>query len=330
MEGVAGGRARINLQLSGSVPLATDRGTLVRAAAAFSIAAAFLALLLLALHHFFTPEGAHHPAGWMLTLRSLFVLPPLVLFTAVTAGVAFVPRRMRVGAMATTFGLTLWMAYELAAVLFAGPDTRGLTVELGIDFLVVAGITSYLYGGLLEHYSLTSRAEHDPLTGLFNRDGANRAWDALAPGTRVTLAIVDLNELKVLNDRHGHGAGDDLLLACAAELRQIRGSTGLAVRWGGDEFLLALPEHSPEEARVQLEQAAARITIGFGELPVWAVGTAGAAAGPTLHEAMKPADADMYRHKAEQYLNADLLRDGGAISGGSTRRSVPPRPERGS
>lgn len=301
---MAGGRACLSMQPSASVPLATNRRTLLSAAAAFAVAAAVLAILLLALLRVYAPARGYHPSGWMVALRSLFVVPPLVLFTAVTVGVALIPRRMRVGAVATTLGVTLWMAYELAAVLFVAPDARGLTVELAIDAIVVAGITAYLYGGLLEHRNLSSRAERDPLTGLFNRAGANRVWDALPPGTPVTLAVIDLNELKALNDRRGHEAGDRLLLACAEQLRRIRGSAGLAARWGGDEFLLVLSAHTPQQARGELEAASARIAIGVGELPVWAIGTAFATSGPALHEAMEPADADMYRHKAEQHARA--------------------------
>jgi len=286
------------------VPLATDRRTLLRAVMAFAIAVALLLSLLFILVRVFAPESGYQPVAWMLVLRSAFVLPPLVLCTAVVAGVAFVPRRMRAGAVATTLGLSLWMTYELAAVVFAAPDARGLSVELVIDALVVAGISAYLYGGLLEHRSLTASAERDPLTGLLNRAGANRAWDALQSGTAVTLAVVDLNELKALNDQQGHEAGDNLLVACAHELRGIRGATGLAARWGGDEFLLALPDHTPEQAREQLVRAAARIELGVGELPVWAIGTSLAVAGPALHDALQAADAAMYQCKAAQYRDA--------------------------
>ncbi|MEJ2292629.1 MAG: GGDEF domain-containing protein [Deinococcales bacterium] len=97
---------------------------------------------------------------------------------------------------------------------------------------VAASITAHLYGGFLEHHGLRRQAERDPLTGLLNRAGPNRAWGSLPGGTSVTLAVIDLNELKAVNDQQGHEAGDALLLACAAELRQIRGGTGLAARWG--------------------------------------------------------------------------------------------------
>ncbi|MEJ2290285.1 MAG: GGDEF domain-containing protein [Deinococcales bacterium] len=304
MNGVAGGRARIDPQPSSRVPFAANRRALLRAAAALGLAAGLVLVFMLVLLRLYAPAPGYRAAHWMLALRSAFVVPPLLLFAAVAAGIAFIPKRLRVGALATTLGLTLWMTYELAAVLFAAPDTRGLTVELAIDALVVVGITAYLYGGLLEHHDLRRQAERDPLTGLFNRAGANRAWGSLPSGTPVILAVIDLNELKLVNDRSGHEAGDNLLLACAAELREIRGSSGFAARWGGDEFVLVLPGRTCDQTREQLGRASMRIPVTIGELPVWAIGTASAVAGASLREAMQPADADMYRHKAEQYLAA--------------------------
>lgn len=287
------------------VPLATDRRALVRAAATLVASAVVLVVLVLSLHRLLGGEPGYRPAGWLVALRAAFVVPPLLLFTVVMAGVARVPGRMRLGAVASTFGLTLWMTFELVSVLYLAPGSRGVTVELGIDALVVAGITAYLYGGLLEHRRLVHRAERDALTGLLNRAGAARAWETVPRGALVTLAVVDLNELKLVNDREGHEAGDALLLACAAALEDVCGGEGVAARWGGDEFLLAVPGRSPEALRERLERVAEGIAVGAGELPVWAVGTTVAVAGDALSDAMQPADADMYRHKAEQYLAAD-------------------------
>lgn len=301
MNGVAGGRTKFPPFAQFSHIAALDRRAFIHGIIALAVTAAFLTAGIALLLHLYPPNPNHHAVSWMLGLRGGFVLPPLILFSAISSGVAFVPRSMRLAASLTTLGLTLWMTYELAAVLFAAPDTRGLTTELAIDALVVLGVTAYLFAGLREHRRLIASAERDHLTGLLNRAGANRAWNELPPNTLITLAVIDLNELKTINDQHGHEAGDNLLLSCAHQLRQICGNDGVAIRWGGDEFLLALPNHTPEQAREQLEQAAAGITFGIGELPVWAIGTTQAKTGPALHEAMQRADAAMYQHKATQY-----------------------------
>lgn len=75
----------------------------------------------------------------MVVLRSVFILPPLPLFRVVT----FVPKRRWAGVTATMLGLIVWMACELADVLFAGSGTRGLSVELVIDAVAVFGTCAY-------------------------------------------------------------------------------------------------------------------------------------------------------------------------------------------
>jgi len=94
----------------------------------------------------------------------------------------------------------------------------------------------------------------DPLTGLNNRrSGEQRLAEEISRAQRhgrpLTILLLDLNGLKNLNDKFGHAAGDELIRQFAARLsKAIRGSD-LAVRLGGDEFLVLLPECKPEEVR---------------------------------------------------------------------------------
>lgn len=96
-------------------------------------------------------------------------------------------------------------------------------------------------------HAVRHRAEHDALTGLKNRAAGEAALerclqDAGRDGQPVTLMYVDLDGFKQVNDRHGHAAGDRVLVACAQRLQQVaRRGSDLAVRLGGDEFLLVLP-----------------------------------------------------------------------------------------
>ena len=91
----------------------------------------------------------------------------------------------------------------------------------------------------------------DPLTGLYNRrSGEQRLAQEMSRSTRnghpLTILALDLDDLKQVNDRFGHPAGDDLIRSFAERLNKaIRGSD-LAVRLGGDEFLVLLPECKPE------------------------------------------------------------------------------------
>jgi diguanylate cyclase (GGDEF)-like protein len=84
--------------------------------------------------------------------------------------------------------------------------------------------------------TLLEQAQRDPLTGLLNRRGV-----ALDPNLDTGLAVFDLDDFKVLNDEQGHSAGDAALVKVAnVLLKGVRGSD-IVCRWGGDEFLLAMP-----------------------------------------------------------------------------------------
>ncbi|HEY1865943.1 MAG TPA: GGDEF domain-containing protein [Candidatus Acidoferrales bacterium] len=102
--------------------------------------------------------------------------------------------------------------------------------------------------------SLNNRAEElhrlattDPLTGLANRRSAEQRLQAEAErsaryGHSLTVVAFDLNEFKYINDKYGHPAGDLVLRQFARRLSSAIRLSDLAVRMGGDEFLLVLPE----------------------------------------------------------------------------------------
>jgi diguanylate cyclase (GGDEF)-like protein len=89
------------------------------------------------------------------------------------------------------------------------------------------------------------RAEHDPLTGLPNRDAARRHYHANI-GRSWTVLLIDLDDFKTVNDRHGHHAGDAILVEIANRLHHAaHAHHGRAFRLAGDEFLIQLPaEHA--------------------------------------------------------------------------------------
>ncbi|WP_206956174.1 bifunctional diguanylate cyclase/phosphodiesterase [Trinickia acidisoli] len=100
--------------------------------------------------------------------------------------------------------------------------------------------------------SIRHMANHDALTGLPNRTLlADRLSQALLHAKRykrgVTVAFVDLDNFKLINDSLGHHAGDDLLKTIAARMRDCVRSTDTVVRLGGDEFVLVLFDDSHEE-----------------------------------------------------------------------------------
>ncbi|MCW2778424.1 MAG: hypothetical protein JWN17_2149 [Frankiales bacterium] len=101
-------------------------------------------------------------------------------------------------------------------------------------------------------------ATHDPLTGLANRRRVAERIAAL-PAEPVALLFVDVDDFKGVNDAYGHDHGDALLCELASLLTAaVEGTGGLAARWGGDEFLVLLPDTASavaEQVAQELVQA---------------------------------------------------------------------------
>jgi diguanylate cyclase (GGDEF)-like protein/PAS domain S-box-containing protein len=162
---------------------------------------------------------------------------------------------------------------------------------------------------------LTHRANHDPLTGLPNRDQFRRRLDdaitdARASGRAVAVLYVDLDDFKLVNDSFGHEAGDELLSAIAGRLRGATRAADIVGRDGGDEFLLLMADlprqltdatraadHAAERVRRALQRP---LSVSSVELDIHAsVGISlfpfDAVDAPTL---LQHADAAMYQAKA--------------------------------
>ncbi|GAB3593196.1 hypothetical protein GCM10027446_15090 [Angustibacter peucedani] len=144
----------------------------------------------------------------------------------------------------------------------------------------------------------------DSLTGAANRRGwdeaVTRARDHVAAGGTVTVVTVDLDDLKAVNDTHGHGAGDELIIECAQALRRsVRGEPDVIARLGGDEFALLLRGHEIDAVEIsdRLRTSLERTLTARG-LPLrTSVGAATCAPRGSIDDAVRRADANMYRDK---------------------------------
>jgi diguanylate cyclase (GGDEF)-like protein len=101
-------------------------------------------------------------------------------------------------------------------------------------------------------------ASRDRLTGLFNRGHFDRALGAAMEssarsGQPLSLAMLDLDHFKQINDVHGHAAGDQTLRHLADRLSQAMRRTDMVARYGGEEFVVMLPGTSPDAALVRME-----------------------------------------------------------------------------
>jgi diguanylate cyclase (GGDEF)-like protein len=108
-------------------------------------------------------------------------------------------------------------------------------------------------------YILRNLAMVDPLTGLYNRRFAEQRLAAEVArserrGHPLTVLTLDLNNFKEINDTYGHPAGDQVLQEFASRLNKVIRGSDLAVRLGGDEFLVVLPECTLEQLKLVLER----------------------------------------------------------------------------
>jgi two-component system, cell cycle response regulator len=171
---------------------------------------------------------------------------------------------------------------SLAGIGSAGPESA---TESALEFAeslskhaAVAFENARLHG-VLEH-----QARVDELTGLVNRRHGRDLLErevarAARAGSALSVAICDLDGFKLVNDRHGHAAGDAVLRAFAELAKRRVRQIDVACRWGGEEFLFVLPETElggayelAESLRIQLaaltitlpDETGLRVTASFG------------------------------------------------------------------
>lgn|GEM_PF-5560904 len=148
---------------------------------------------------------------------------------------------------------------------------------------------------------LEAEARTDAKTGLGN-PWLLRAERERLSRTGGTVAMLDVDNLKRINDQFGHATGDRVLREVGRLLRQHTRKDDLAVRFGGDEFLLFLPRTGLREARSIMERMEGLLSrlSAFLELPFpvrVSYGLAELRPGQNLEEAVRTADRDMYRRK---------------------------------
>ena len=238
--------------------------------------AAFVCLLL-----FYRPSGnlldAYRAIAILFAIPTMFYAASHLLLgghqltqlsAAVATGYAFLPFVLMAGL--AIFPLTLLENLVLACVLllahlavgYLSWSTLNWPSYVGAFWLLVliAGVTALAcLSQLAFMIALVRQAIRDPLTGVFSRGSgqdilqlhwhaAQRADNALA------VAFIDLDHFKPVNDVFGHEAGDQTLRDCARKmLEKLRNSDSL-VRWGGEEFVVIMPDTDIEQAQIAMRR----------------------------------------------------------------------------
>jgi diguanylate cyclase (GGDEF)-like protein len=154
-----------------------------------------------------------------------------------------------------------WLLAVYAVVLFTIPSggysplTRLLLT--GFAFVMAAAVTSWLSHATTRRVEDSeSLARTDPLTGIANRRWLDReltrelAW-AKRHEAPLSVAIIDVDDLKRYNDEHGHLAGDRLLVSAVAAWQDVIRPSDFLARVGGDEFMLLMPD-CPADAGISV------------------------------------------------------------------------------
>lgn len=224
-----------------------------------------------------------------------------------------------VSLLTLTAGSTLIVAVAQNLMHFSVPQsepgvTTLMSARLGIAMLVlgplVVACVSQANRSLLAR--LARQATIDHLTGLLSRSAFTRRAHALLDSRQqhalpLTLMMLDIDHFKLINDRHGHAVGDQVLRQFARTLQDQLHDEELLARLGGEEFVIVLPGLAPEQAKFTAERLRRAVqdlhtAQGDARLQITvSIGLAGCAAdefAPSLDELLARADQALYRAKA--------------------------------
>lgn len=228
---------------------------------------------------------------------SLFYLLPITIVGWVvgrTAGIFF-----------SLLAVVIWLsANTLAGAAFV-PEWVPIwnTVARLLFFMAVVTLVAELKGALVRERRL---ARTDPVTGIRNSRAFVEAAEleisrARRHGRPFTLAYLDLDNFKEVNDVHGHEAGDHLLRVVGQTLEKSTRETDLVARLGGDEFVMLFPESGVEVARPMVERVHRHLVQVSAEAGWPVTFSVGAVVCPAdtadLPDALHAADDLMYRVK---------------------------------
>lgn len=173
-----------------------------------------------------------------------------------------------------------------------------------VSFVVVGLLIAQLRAAVHREREL---GHTDPLTGMLNgRAFHNAATRVMShcrrTGRPLTIAYVDLDNFKAVNDQLGHGAGDDMLRSIAKRMRASIRPDDVAARLGGDEFVVLFPEIGPGDAVIALSRLRSSLASILGTGPISVTSSAGGVTflvvPDRIDEMVREADARMYAAKA--------------------------------
>jgi len=200
----------------------------------------------------------------------------------------------------STFGW--YQSNQLAGLQFSHPAIWAVNIfSQGTSFAIVGLLVAGLRSAIARERTLSRM---DALCPLLNRraffEDSVRLLALCRRNKRpVTLAYLDLDNFKAVNDSRGHKAGDDLLLTVAQVLTASIRASDVAARLGGDEFVIMLPEVGPEQAQSVLERLRAAVCQSHPDL----TSPVGVSVGAVTYM-LAPDDLDTMIQRADSVMYA--------------------------
>lgn len=217
--------------------------------------------------------------------------------------------------------------------LLDGHEIDGSVDEAEFEMLSLRAESFFAQLRRLERAFRTARSDVDPLTGTYNRqtmlgDLGNERERSVRTDTPTAIALVDLDHFKAVNDTHGHQAGDLVLQSVAGILQSHVRPFDKVYRYGGEEFLICLPNADMKQSARVLERLrrvieASPVTLNDGTiLPVTAsIGAAPMTKTRTIEQIIEKADQALYaakeggRNKVRVWRNPDGPKNTGKTDG---------------
>ena len=205
------------------------------------------------------------------------------------------------------------------------------------ELLMMAAVADQIAIALDRARQFSNEARTDHLTGLANRREFERAIErevALAErhGRQIAVMMIDVDNLKKINDRHGHGAGDSALKLVAQELQRVMRASDVCGRLGGDEFAVAMPEtdlHWAGEVARRLRNSIEAMNLGARSTNTVevSIGLGAWSPGMDWQALVQVADAALYQDKrhrkeARRWSSADRKSPTIRLGGATGRRRV--------
>lgn len=170
-------------------------------------------------------------------------------------------------------------------------------------------ITGHVLGGSLMRSYLKRihlNSAIDPLTGVMNRSAFTKRLDYEMESSKrnrrtMMLAVVDIDNFKYINDCYGHSAGDQVLMDMVTVFQENTRERDTVARFGGDEFIIILPDTGMKEARALLERLESKVALHhFVDKVTISIGIAQYQQGIDAKQLIDLADKSMYKAKGSK------------------------------